>query len=323
MGAIHTVLGDIVPDQLGYCQTHEHVICDQRLAPHSAMISRSRRVEDSYMILDSVEDAVDELSAYYDAGGRALVEVTTYGWGRDPEALAEISRRTGVHIVMTTGFYTEPHMPLRATEWSITELANWITEEITEGAMGTGIKAGMIKSGVYAGRIEGLELKGLHAVARAQRATGAPITTHTSGARRYEVPGGNLGKHHLRILLEEGADPRKFIAGHTDERPDIGFLSEIASMGSYVQFDVIGKLHWLRDETRVDLMKELFRRGHGDRILVGTDRCRKAELHKHLGGLGYTHIFDSFLDTMRAGGMSEEQITAITVENPARVLTIG
>ncbi len=322
MAIVRTVLGDVAPEALGVCQTHEHIICDQRMAPFANIIDKARSVKKTYMILTDEDRAIEELEKYREAGGSAVVDVTTHGWGRNPEALARISRESGVQIVATGGFYTEPHIPTFAEEWSIDQLSDWIVSEFEEGMEGTGVKIGLLKSGIYHGRIENLERKCLRAVARASLRTGLAITTHTSGARRYEVPGGNLGKYHLEVLLEEGVAPGRLINGHTDERPDLGFLSELCELGCFIQFDVIGKEHWLLDETRVDLLRELISRGYIQHILMGTDRCRQHELYREMGGMGYTHLLENFVPLMEAGGIGKGEIEVMLAENPGRALAV-
>ena len=98
--------------------------------------------------------------------------------------------------------------------------------------------------------IEGVELRCAQAVARAQLVTGVAITTHTSGSSRFEIRGGNLGSLHLDVFEAEGVDPSRVIIGHTDENADIRQLIALARRGAYVQFDVIGKLHWLLGRRR-------------------------------------------------------------------------
>ena len=322
MTRVQTVLGDIHPADLGRCQTHEHVVCDQRLAPRSSLHESTREVEETFMILDDYPRAVQELEDYGERGGQAVVEVTTSGWGRDVKTLAEISRQSGIHIIATGGFYIEPCIPYRVDEWSIDRLTRDLVQEVTVGVEGTGIKVGVLKSGIYRSRIEGIEEKALRAVARASLLTGVAITTHTTGSRRYEIPGGNMGREHLRVLEEEGVRADRLIVGHVDERPDLDFLCALADAGCYIQLDTVGKLRWLRDETRAQLVLGLIARGHLSRILLSTDRCRKAELYRERGGLGYTYIFDSFLDTLQASGVTAGQIDQLLIANPARAFSL-
>ncbi|MFO7941414.1 MAG: hypothetical protein R6U92_02015 [Bacillota bacterium] len=333
MPKIRTVLGDIDRAKLGHCQTHEHVLCDESLATRPELTSSTRSAGKpgesmgdlpkamTRMILDDEERALELLEAYRAAGGGAIAEMTTDGWGRDPQGLARLSEKSGVHIIMSTGFYTEPYIPRFAYQRSIADLAELMVAEIESGVGGSGVCAGVIKSAIYAGRIEGIELKCLRAVALAQRETGAPVTSHTTGSRRSEVPGGSLALDHLEVLEEEGANPERFIAGHTDAvGVDIEHLSMVAGRGAYVQFDLLGKLGGIEDVTRVDLILELFDRGFGDRILLGTDRCRRPELYPELGGEGYNYVLNSFVDQLRHRGLGEEEIRMMTLNNPARIL---
>ena len=114
-------------------------------------------------------------------------------------------------------------------------------------------------------------------------------------------------------------DPSRVIIGHTDENADIRQLLESCRRGAYVQFDVIGKLHWLRDDTRVELLAKLADAGHGDRLLLGTDRNRVSEL-KAGGGPGYDHLLRNFVPKLRGAGFDEAMLHQILVTNPARIL---
>jgi phosphotriesterase-related protein len=317
MKVIRTVNGDIAPSELGVTQTHEHLWCDQRLGP-----TLERFPSDStLMILRQPDLIVDALRDYREAGGRAVAEMTVMGWGRDVAVLRDISLRSGVHVIATSGFYVEDCIPEFARTASVEELTEFLLKELTEGADGTGIRTGILKSGVGRPVIEQLERRCAVAVARANKATGVPVTTHTSGSARFEIPGGNLGAQHLDLFEAEGVDPARVIIGHNDENADIRFLLSLARRGAYVQFDVIGKSHWLLDETRVELLGRLADAGHLDRLLLSTDRCRLSEL-KVEGGPGYDHLLCSFLPRLRQGGFDEAAIHRMLVENPARILAI-
>jgi phosphotriesterase-related protein len=152
-------------------------------------------------------------------------------------------------------------------------------------------------------------------------ASKVPITTHTSGSARFEIPGGNLGAQHLDLFEVEGVDPGRVIIGHNDENADIRFLLSLARRGAYIQFDVIGKIHWLLDETRVELLARLADGGYLDRLLLSTDRCRLTEL-KARGGPGYDHLLRNFLPMLRQNGFDEAAIHQMLVDNPARILAI-
>src|SRR5688500_12050499 len=116
--SIRTVLGDILPDELGICLPHEHVWCHQALAPRPELFGLSRSTS-SWMRLNDEDRMLAELIAYRQAGGRSIVDVTCDGWGRDLDVLARLSDAAGVHIIATAGFYIEPCMPPFVAEWSV------------------------------------------------------------------------------------------------------------------------------------------------------------------------------------------------------------
>ena len=49
----------------------------------------------------TIEDAVAALSQAYDEGLRTIIDLTTFDLGRDIQMLEEVSRRTGVNIILT------------------------------------------------------------------------------------------------------------------------------------------------------------------------------------------------------------------------------
>lgn len=316
---IQTVLGPIAPEELGVCLPHEHVWCDQNLAPRPELFGVTRSTA-SYMRLNRFDEMVEELAAYRAAGGSSIVEVTCDGWGRDIEVLARLSETTGVHIVATAGFYIEPCLPAFVAEWTVERLADHLVREIEGGVGDSGRRCGVLKSAVHRARAEGLELKGLLAVASAQRRTGVAITSHTTGGRRGEVPGGTAGVEQLAILKAEGVAPSRFIVGHVDERPDIDVLSTLADEGCFIQFDVIGKEHWLLDQTRAELIAAMIGRGYVENLLMSHDRNRDHEM-RYGGGTGYRHLFDDFLPRLCGLGVSPEQVRQMTVANPARAFS--
>jgi phosphotriesterase-related protein len=314
---VRTVTGDIAPSELGVTQTHEHLWCDQSLGPSLDPFPS----ESTLMILREPDLIVDALRDYRDAGGCAVAEMTVKGWGRDVAILRDISLRAGVHVIATSGFYVEECIPEFARTAGIEELTEFLVKELTEGADGTDIRTGILKSGVGRPVIEQLERRCAVAVARAQKITGAPITTHTSASARFEIPGGNLGAQHLDLFEAEGVDPGRVIIGHNDENADIRFLLALARRGAYIQFDVIGKSHWLLDETRVELLARLADAGYLDHLLLATDRCRLGEF-KVKGGPGYDHLLRNFLPKLRQAGFDEGAIRQMLVQNPARILAI-
>ena len=318
---IQTVLGEISEQQLGVCLPHEHIWCDQRLGPRVDLLGTTRS-ESTFMRLDDFDVMVAELKAYKNAGGHSMIDVTCDGWGRDLDTLSRLSEVSEVHIIATAGYYIEPHIPKFVHEWPIEKLADHITKEIEKGVGKSQRRCGISKSAIHRAKVEGIELKVLKAVAIAQKRTGAVITTHTTGNRRMEIPGGVAGVQQLEILKSEGVDPSRLIVGHVDERPDIDVLSWLADEGCFIQFDVIGKEHFLLDQTRAELLFELIRRGHLNSLLLSQDTSRKRWLRDG-GHSGYCYIFENFSHRLKSVGISNAEIEVMMITNPARALSIA
>jgi predicted metal-dependent phosphotriesterase family hydrolase len=314
---IRTVNGDIAPTELGITLTHEHLWCDQRLCRSEGRFPSVANP----MVLQEVDLVIREVGVFVAAGGRGIAEMTVAGWGRDMGMLRQISQQSGAHVIATSGYYIEDCHPDFTRDATVDELTEFLVNELTEGADGTDIRPGILKSGVGRPVIEGVDRRCAIAVARAQKQTGVVITTHTSGGSRFEIRGGNLGTQHLDLFEAEGVDPARVIIGHTDENADIRQLWALARRGAAIQFDVIGKLHWLLDETRVELLAKLADKGYLDRLLLSTDRNRVSELHVQ-NGPGYDHVIRDFIPKLRRAGFDDAAINTILVENPARVFAV-
>ena len=318
-GVIQTVTGRVSPDALGITYTHEHLLCDQRRCRPDGL--RRPGGEGNLMVLDDVEMAIREMREIRGLGADAVVEVTMQAWGRDLPALQRISEASGIKVVATSGFYVEYCHPAFVERRSIDELAAGLVAELTEGVGASGIRTGLLKSAIGRPVVAGPEEKCARAVARAHLATGATITTHTSGSSRFEIAGGTIGMLLLDVLESEGVDPRRVIVGHVDENVDVRNLERLCRRGAHVQFDVIGKHHPMLDETRADVIADLVQKGYARHVLLSMDRARKSEL-KSYGGPGYAHLLTHFVPMLRAVGLSDQTIREIMVMNPRRALMI-
>jgi phosphotriesterase-related protein len=271
------------------------------------------------MVLDEPEVILEELAELRVLGVGAIVETTVAGWGRDVACLRQFSERSGLHIVATSGYYVEACLPAEAHALDVDTLAERLVREVTDGADGTptpprGPRPPSVGS---RSRVEG---RCAQAALPTHRHP-IPITTHTSATARFEIPGGTIGAAHLDLFEAEGVPAGAVIVGHVDENPDVRHLEALCARGAYVQFDVIGKEHFLLDATRVRLLLRLVERGWADHLLLSTDRARPTDLRRH-GGPGYRHLLADFVPRLRASGMEERAISTMLVDNPARALQI-
>jgi phosphotriesterase-related protein len=297
---IHTVLGPIPPEALGPTLMHEHVLCDfYRITGHLDQL------------LNDEDLAVEELARLTAVGGRALVECTTPDLGRNALGLRRIAQRTGLHIVMGTGWYRQLFYPPEIDQSTVEMLAERMVADLRGGSDGA-VPAGIIgEIGADRDYLTAQEERVLRAAARAHRATGAPITTHAS---MYPV-----GMRQLALLREEGVDPDRIIIGHCDTYLDPAYHRSLLEAGAYVQFDTIGRQHINPDQRRADALVSLIREGWVERLLLSSDRCYRSDLHA-FGGPGYDVVFEQFFALLRERGVGGDELAVMTVVNPCRIL---
>ena len=301
---ITTVLGEIAPDKAGVTLSHEHLICD--LWPLFPSYDN---------ILDDEGLAASELGRYKAAGGATVVDCTSIGLRRNPEALRRISRAAGVNIVMGTGWYREKVYPAYVHERSANELAEFMVRELDDGAEGTKARAGMIgEIGTERYHITPGQERVFRAAARAQKRTGVSIWTHTTHF-------GELALEQIALLREEGVPHARIVISHLGDRRDFSALDKIARTGVYLSVDNIGYQGegYPRDEVRAENVVKLIANGHLEQIMLSLDVCAKSHLSAY-GGKGYAYVQEKFLPRLRSAGVTDDQIAQMTVANPRRAL---
>jgi len=343
-GKVLTVLGPIDPDQLGITSIHEHLLIDLGCFFVMPEEASQRGLIDKPLTMDllgqvgriwtcnldigrlwDVQTAIEEVLEFKYAGGDSIVDATNIGIGRDPLALARISRATGLNIVMGGGYYVSLSRPPEVDEKSEEELAEGIVRDITVGVGETGVRSGIIGEVGNFWPMSDTDPKVLRAAALAQRETGAAITIH---------PGFHPDAllEIMRILTDAGADPRRVVMGHLDIFPDLELLKTLADMGCFLEFDTFGNedttfgavagqpITRPTDVQRIDRIASLIEMGYLDRIVTGQDVFLKSNLTRY-GGKGYAKVLDNIVPRMRSRGFTEEHIHAMLVDNPRRVLT--
>ena len=340
VGKAMTVLGAVEPDRLGFTLMHEHLYLDLRknhptdpdLSPDEralweadvdlSNLHLARRVlplQDNY-VLDNEDSAIAEVSHFGALGGQTVVDVTSRGLGRDPEALRRASTATGLNIVMGSGWYQKVFHPDDMDSRSVETLTDEIVHDVTVGVGDTGIRSGIIgEIGVNGDPITDNEARSVLAAARASLITGAAISFHSPPLKSEK-------QSVLDIVEAEGADLTRTILGHScSMADDVPFMMELLARGVYIQFDTLGVVRTseepARDHQVAVAIPQMIDAGYGDRILLSQDVCWKSHLRTY-GGSGYTYIQETFLPYLASLGVSDESQNQIMVENPRRVLTL-
>ena len=92
MGTVNTVLGPVDASKLGVTLSHEHIATGS-----AGMHTTYPQFFDRETV---VRDAVSALKEAHAEGVRSYIEPTTFDLGRDIELMQEVSRLSGVHIVL-------------------------------------------------------------------------------------------------------------------------------------------------------------------------------------------------------------------------------
>ena len=343
-GLIQTVLGTVSPWELGPTTTHEHVYLDFSFMYRPAQDTPAPELADAPITLENlgwirrnyysnrfnltlmdVDTTIEEVRRYRDVGGGAIVDATLAQIGRNPDALATISRETDVHIIMGSGFYVDIAHPEDMDERSVDDLAREIVDDIVDGVGDSGIKAGVIGEVGCTWPLTPNERKSLSSAAVAQQETGAAILVHPG--RQSEAP-----LEILELLANGGADISRVIMGHLDRTVfEFEALQGIAASGCYLEWDLFGnegsyypqaEIDMPSDAQRLDFVRYIAEAGYSDRVVMGHDIATKHRLVRY-GGHGYGHILENIVPKMRRKGFSEDTIRAITVDNPARILALA
>lgn len=301
---IRTVCGDIEPSQLGVCYGHEHLLGQ----PPAQFATPDLTLDDKQM-------ALAELQHFQQAGGRAVVEMTTPDYGRDAAGLHWLSEQSGIKIIAATGYNKEKFSAPFLESATVQQLTAHFVCEVTIGMDGTAIKAGLIKASSTLNHISPLAEKLFQAAAQAHRATGAPISTHTEA--------GTMALEQIDLLVNAGVQPQHIIIGHLDRLLDWELHLKVARAGVYLGYDQISKEKYYPDGLRAEFIQRLFAAGHGRQILLSGDLARRSYWHSYTQGavLGFQYILTRFTHLLTACGLSAEDAQAMLIDNPAQALS--
>jgi len=310
-----TVLGPLDASKLGFTLTHEHI------ADGPEFLNKWPKAWGGKA--EFVTKAVERLKGIRSAGISSVVDLTTYDVGRDIRFLENVSRRSGLNIIASTGQrFFPPISDVAMPSHSIEGLAEFFVKEIEQGIDGTDIKAGVIKIGIVSGDVTALEEHGLRAAARASKTTGAPIRIHTDAAKR-------AGERHAVILEDEGINPAKVSFDHSDDSGDMDYFLGLARRGYSLGMDHVhrGLIPDLKPsfQRRLNCIKLLIDAGFVGKIFLSTDtelgdallpaRARSWRYKLDPPG-GMLFLIRKTIPQLEAIGISHRDIQTIVVDHP-------
>lgn len=320
-GVVRTVLGLVPADELGVVLIHESLLSVVPGAEYAPEINM-----DKSEIFEVLKRKLTEFRRH---GGKTIVDRTGMFHGRDVKLYETLSKTTGVHIIASTGlgpeqmlsgyFVTPQKNP--PTPWSAEQFADLFAKEVTEGIVVPRIErsglAGIVTSIASRGGITEKETNLFRGSAQAALTTGVPVS----------VQYGADAVGDLALLLGEGIEPNRIIIGGLDRLDAVerNEVFAIARRGAYVAIDHVGWASYegyVNDEQRVQLIVELFKAGHGDRVLISTNAVGVAKGHD-AKDLSYDYLLTTFIPLLRKAGVTDEQVRTLLEDNPQRVLTFG
>lgn len=319
---VNTVLGPVSSADLGITLVHEHILYgypgwegDRSIAP----FDHARYVESGVGLLRQLREM----------GVKTLVDATPLDGGRNIDVLKEVSEKSEVNIICSTGYYYEgegapAYWHFHSMFGDVREkLYELFLHEVTVGIGDSGARAGVLKVGTSKGAITDYEKLMLGAVARVQKETGVPIITHTQE--------GTMGPEQAEFLTSAGANPKSIQIGHMSDNLDIAYQVRTLDHGVYVSWDRMGLevlANCPRDADRYPVLLDLIARGYCDRLLISHDTIcswlgRPPQVPEaampFIANWHPTHLFKNIIPALKRGGATEENIKTIIEDNPRRL----
>ena len=309
MPTINSVGGPLDSEQMGFTLMHEHILV------------QSPGVKENFPIFDreaEIERSVAKIKDVQARGVNTLVDLTPGDW-RDIPFVKEVVRRTNMQVIVATGIYWEvPHYFRALGARSIDHIAGLFTGDIQEGIMDSGVKAGIIKCATDEPGVTDDVERILRACAKAHRATGVPISTHTHAASQ-------VGLKQQDVFEGEGVDLGRVIIGHSGDSEDLDYLRKLMDRGSCIGMDRFGLDLFLPTDKRVATIARLCEMGYAEKMVLSHDAAcyfdwaESALIQALAPKWNFNFIPDEVIPALRQAGVSDDHLRAMTVDNPRRI----
>jgi phosphotriesterase-related protein len=257
-----------------------------------------------------------------------LVDLSTGAW-LDLDLVRSISRDSGMHVVLATGYYLDKwidgYRPESFHNDPHEAIAEEVIRELTEGMKGTDIKAGIIKTAIRDIEDEG-DRKLLKAAAIAQKETGVSISTHTL------TPGDRIGT--LNLLEGAGVPPGRIYLGHSDTNGGVAESLELAKRGCNMIYTIWGITKAfagfikepLTENFTADIVAAMIKEGYIDHVLFSVDYL----VTYHKNNFSYylydipdrnpLYAFTFIVPKLKETGISQTDIDRMMIDNPRKML---
>ena len=305
---IMSVKGPIHAKDLGRVLPHEHILVD--------FIGADKTGYDRWDKKQVIKRASPYLEMLKNSNFATLVECTPAYLGRDPKLLLALADQTGLNLITNTGYYGARNfifLPDHAKIETAEQLAQRWINEFENGIEDTGIRPGFIKIGVNGKSLLPLEQKLIRAAALTHKSTGLTIASHTGPAI--------AALQQIEILVQMSIHPGAFIWVHAQNESDLSKHIEAAKLGAWISLDGFSEK---KVAVYVEMLLNLKHHGLLNKALVSHDAGWYTPGEKNGGNyVGYTDIAVHLMPTLLKQGFSQDEIDLLSIENPAKALTIG
>jgi len=326
MGAvkINTVCGDLLSSKLGLTLAHEHLVIGMPGWEYDNTMAPFNRKE-------AVDACLETMNQIKEIGVKTVIDPAPMDVGRMPDLYREVSEKSEINIICTTGYYSESAGA--STYWNtigafkdvVDDIAEMFITEITKGIAKTGIKAGAIKVASSEGIITDYERNFFCAAAKAHKETGVPIITHTTG--------GTMGPEQAELLISQGANPKNIMIGHMSDNIDIEYHLKVLQSGAYDSMDRLGLQGFENipmDEDKYPLIMELIKKGYHQQLMLSHDSVAfwigrpifdemPEEAQWMFENSHPLHLFHTIIPILKNGGVTDKQIKTILEDNPRKL----
>ncbi len=304
MPHIPTATGSIALQALGNVLSHEHLLIyspNMRLGFGDNWFPLQAAIDRAVMLLKQAKDT---------CGIDTVIDGTPLDLGRNPEALREISRRSGVNILVSSGMYiTEEHFMHRRTPAAF---ADHFIRECTDGIADSGIKPAILKCATGSAGFTPINRLLLDTMSLVQTTTGLPLYAHNTHADK-------TGYEQLRIFDKNGVNPEKVVIGHCSDTRDVPYLLDIAKSGCFLGFDRIFPQTY---ERQAQVIAAILDAGYEDKILLSHDFFAFSDSSgdsletQSQSVRDFTTVHLQLLPALKALGVTDSQLHKFTYDNP-------
>jgi phosphotriesterase-related protein len=255
-----------------------------------------------------------------------MVDAMPCAGGRRVEKLADISRRSRISIIATTGLHTSKyyaHHPWADTA-TPEELAELFVADIEQGidrydytgpvVRRTEHRAGIIKVATSSDLPTDRDRRLFAAAVAAAKLTGVPILTHCEDGR---------GAMQQVLLLESFGMPlHRVVLSHTDKVRDTAYHTDLLESGVNLEYDQALRQVQDEDSVTVFLVREMIDAGFVGQLMLGTDGARRSLWTVLDGAPGLAWLRTGFVDRLRDREVGEEDLVGLFEKNPQGFLSM-